>query len=214
MRVQGREHLWSHRPAVFIYNHQSTADSMIVPKVLEHDFVGVAKKEMGDTPIYGQFVKALGTVLIDRSDSKQARADLEPAFEALRNGLSIVIAPEGSRSGSTKLGAFRKGAFHIAMQAGVPIVPFVVHNAVDVAPSGAKLFRPATVEVEVLPPIATDDWTLETLNDRVEEVRNLFLHKLGESAEPAPTKQPKVKAKSKPKLVSSKARKSAANDAT
>lgn len=190
VRVLGREHLWSQRPAVFIYNHQSTADSMIVPKVLEHDFVGVAKKEIANAPIYGHFVKAMGTVLIDRSDSKLARAGLEPAFEALRNGLSIVIAPEGTRSGSTTLGQFRKGAFHIAMQAGVPIVPFVVHNAIDVAPRGAKLFRPATVEVEVLPPISTDDWTAETLDERVHEIRNLFLERLGDSPEPAAAKPP------------------------
>lgn len=180
VQVSGREHVWSHRPCVFIYNHQCAADTMIIPMVLERDFVGVAKKEAADAPIYGSFMKAVGTVLIDRSDSAKARADLEPAMQALASGESIVIAPEGTRRNSTKLGEFKKGAFHIAMQAGVPIVPFVVHNAIDVLPPGTKVYRAATVEVEVLPPIPTDEWRAEDIDSHVATVRNLFLERLGQ----------------------------------
>ena len=201
VRVRGREHVWSQRPAVFIYNHQCSADSIIVPKVLERDFVGVAKKEAAEAPLYGSFMKAVGTVLIDRSDSAQAKADLEPAMKALREGQSIVIAPEGTRSNSTQLGAFKKGAFHIAMQAGVPIVPFVVHNAIDIAPPGAKVYRAATVEVEVLPPISTDGWTAANLESNIGKVRSLFLERLGQedaAPEKAPRKARARKARKKP----------------
>jgi len=81
---------------------------------------------------------------------------------------------------SPKLAPFKKGAFHLAMQAGVPIVPIVIHNALDVAPKGDFVFRSATVEVEVLPPVDTSDWTPETINDHVEEVRGMFLAVLGQ----------------------------------
>ena len=205
VRVKGKEHVWSHRPAVFIYNHQTSADTMVVPKVLERDYVGVAKKEVGEAPIFGKFAKAIGTVFIDRTDSTQLKEELKPALEALQDGISLVIAPEGTRSNSEKLGPFKKGAFHIAMQAGVPIVPFVVHNAIDIAPKGAKVYRSATVDVDVLPPIVTDDWKVEDLDRHVAEVRDLFLECLGQkesSEKKARTSRkaaPKVAIKQQPK---------------
>lgn len=183
--IHGREHLWSQRPCVFIYNHQSSADALIVFRVLERDFVGIAKKEIANVPFFGTAAKAMGTVFIDRSDKSAsgARSGLEPAVDALRKGQSIVVAPEGTRSYSYKLGPFKKGAFHIAMQAGVPIVPFVVHNSIDIAPKGSKLYRSATVEVEVLPPISTRDWRLADMDRHVAEVRGMFLDRLGQSQE-------------------------------
>ena len=66
------------------------------------------------------------------------------------------------------------------MQAGVPIVPIVIHNALDVAPKGEFVFRSATVDVEVLPPVDTSDWSLDTLDEHVNDVRNLFLRTLGQ----------------------------------
>jgi putative phosphoserine phosphatase/1-acylglycerol-3-phosphate O-acyltransferase len=92
----------------------------------------------------------------------------------LREGLSLVVAPEGTRSSTARIGRFKKGAFHAAMQAGVPIVPIVVLNALDALPNKALFIRPATVQVIVHPPISTDDWTSETLEDRIEEIHQLF----------------------------------------
>ena len=79
-----------------------------------------------------------------------------------------------------RLAKFKKGAFHLAMQAGVPIVPVVIHNSGDVQPKGDLLFHPGTVEVEVLPPVDTSDWTAETIDKHVKDVRNLYLRALGQ----------------------------------
>jgi putative phosphoserine phosphatase/1-acylglycerol-3-phosphate O-acyltransferase len=118
-------------------------------------------------------------VFIDRGDTQKAIEALKPAVAALREGRSIAIAPEGTRSRTGKLARFKKGAFHIAMQAGVPIVPIVFRNALDVLPRGAVVLRPATVEVVVLPPIDTRGWTRESLDQRIEEVRASYLEVLG-----------------------------------
>jgi putative phosphoserine phosphatase/1-acylglycerol-3-phosphate O-acyltransferase len=172
--VRGEEHLWSRRPAVFIFNHQSGVDMLLLCKLLRRDFVAVAKQEMRANPIFGPAAALAGTVFIDRSNRQKAIEALRPAVAALRDGLSIVIAPEGTRSVTPRLGAFKKGAFHMAMGAGVPIVPIVFRNALDALPKHGLVVRPATVEVVVHPPIPTEGWTAETLDERIAEVRALY----------------------------------------
>ena len=177
--ISGEENAWANRPCVFVFNHQSQADVVILPTLLRRDLAGVGKKEIGDVPVLGKLMQLGGTVLIDRENSKSAREAMKPLVDVLqKEGRSVCIAPEGTRSTSTNLGRFKKGAFHLAMQAGVPIVPIVIHNAIDVAPRGQYVFRPATVKVTVLPAVDTSDWNPLTMNDHVEEVRDMFLEEL------------------------------------
>jgi putative phosphoserine phosphatase/1-acylglycerol-3-phosphate O-acyltransferase len=176
--VRGEEHLWSHRPAVFVFNHQSAIDTLLLCKLLRRDFVGVAKQEARRNPLFGPAFVLAGTVFIDRSDRQRAVAALRPAIAALKAGTSLVIAPEGTRSPTPKPGRFKKGAFHIAMAAGVPIVPIVFLNALDALPKHGLVIRPATVEVVVHPPVPTEGWRVETLERHVAEVRALFVRTL------------------------------------
>lgn len=188
IRVQGEEHLWSHRPAVFIFNHQSKADVVIAAKLLRRDIAGVGKQEIKkENPIIGKVMEMGGVVFIDRADGKSAISAMQPLVDAMRKGgKSVVIAPEGTRTVSPKMAPFKKGAFHLALQAGVPIVPIVIHNSGDVAPKGDFVFRPATVEVEVLPPVDTSRWRVETMDEHVREVRNMFARVLGQPEEQPP----------------------------
>jgi putative phosphoserine phosphatase/1-acylglycerol-3-phosphate O-acyltransferase len=98
--------------------------------------------------------------------------------EKLKRGLSICIAPEGTRSYSPRLGAFKKGPFHIAMQAGVPLVPVVIRNAGEMMARNGQTFRPGTVQVAALPPIETTHWTLVTMEQNIAAVRQLYLDTL------------------------------------
>jgi putative phosphoserine phosphatase/1-acylglycerol-3-phosphate O-acyltransferase len=148
LNVVGEEHLSSHRPAVFIFNHQSSIDGAVIGSLIRRD--------------------------VDRGNSEHAYEALEPALQKLRDGTSIAIAPEGTRSVTPKLGPFKKGAFQLAMQADVPIVPIVVRNAGDVRWRDSLVIRPGTVDVAVLPPIDVRDWTLDDLSERVECVRQMF----------------------------------------
>ena len=181
LTVKGEEHLWSHRPAVFVFNHQSKADVVIAARLLRRDLAGIGKKEIKKMPIIGKVLEWGGVVYIDRDNAAGAIEAMTPLVDAMRNdGKSVVLAPEGTRTVSPRLAAFKKGAFHLAMQAGVPMVPIVIRNAGDVAPKGDFVFRAASVDVEVLPPVDTSEWSKATIDDHVREVRNMFLKALGQ----------------------------------
>jgi len=174
LNVEGEEHLWSHRPAVFIFNHQSGLDSLLMAQLTRRDVVGVAKKELETAPILGPLMKAAGVVFVDRGDRAKAIEAMKPAVDAMRKGLSVVIAPEGTRSATKKLGKFKRGAFHMAMAAGVPIVPVVLKNTLDALPRDAIVIRAATVEVVVHPPIPTADWKREDLDQQIAKIEALY----------------------------------------
>ncbi len=174
LQVTGRPHLWSHRPAVFVFNHQSAVEMLLLCKLLRRDFVGIGKKEIRGYPVVGAVFAAAGTVFVERFDPGKGKADLAPAMAALKEGSSIAIAPEGTRSVTGTLGPFKKGAFHLAMQAKVPIVPIVFKNSMDALPKHGVVIRPTTVEVVVHPPIETAGWTPANLDARVAGIERLF----------------------------------------
>ena len=175
VRIDGEANLWSRRPAVFIFNHQSAIDLPLMLKLVRRDFTGVGKQEIRRNPIFGPLFALAGAAFVDRGSTAKAIEALEPAVAALRDGVSLVIAPEGTRTATPRLGAFKKGAFHIAMQAGVPIVPVVFRNALDALPKNALVVRPATVEAVVLKPISTHHWTHENMNERIAAIRERYL---------------------------------------
>ena len=181
LRVEGEEHLWSDRPAVFIFNHQSALDAILMMKLIRRDVTGIGKMELKKNPIFGPIFTAAGVVFVDRANSARAIEALKPAVDALKEGRSLVIAPEGTRSPTLRLGRFKKGAFHLAMQAGVPIVPVVFRNVLDAFPKDARVVRPATIEAVVLPPIATTHWTVEGLDEEIAEIRGSYLDILHQS---------------------------------
>ena len=176
--VDGAENLWAARPAVFVFNHQSQLDVAILAALLRRDFTGVAKKELSRDPTFAPMGWLADVAYIDRTDAVAARAALAPAVEALRDGKSLVIAPEGTRSPTPKLLPFKKGAFHLAMQAQVPMVPIVIRNAGAIMPAHSLLITPGVVQVAVLPPIDTSRWTLKGLDRQVTRVRTMYLDRM------------------------------------
>ncbi len=178
--VIGEEKLWANRPAVIITNHQSQADAIVMLKLLRGNFAAVGKKEITEIPLVSQAIQFAGVIPIDRQDHAKALESMRPLLHAIRAEKRFaVVAVEGTRSVSTTPGPFKKGAFHIAMEAGVPIIPVVIHNGIDVQPRGEFIFRPATVCVEVLDPIDVSKWKPEDLDRHIAAVRGLYLQKLG-----------------------------------
>jgi putative phosphoserine phosphatase/1-acylglycerol-3-phosphate O-acyltransferase len=191
LEVIGEEKLWANRPAVIITNHQSQADAIIVMKLLRGNFVAVGKKEITRIPLVSQAIQFAGVIPIDRQDAAKAIESMQPLLHAIQSEKRFaVVAVEGTRSTSTTPGAFKKGAFHIAMEAGVPIIPVVIHNGIDAQPRGDFVFRPATVCVEVLDPIDVSKWKVEDLDRHIAEVRDLYLRKLGIAEEAAAANTP------------------------
>jgi putative phosphoserine phosphatase/1-acylglycerol-3-phosphate O-acyltransferase len=188
LNVTGEEHLWSARPAVFIWNHRNIFDAQIVGRLVQRDFGAVAKKELERVPLFAAASRFMHIAFLDRSDSKAAVAALEPATRLLGEGISMLVAPEGTRVAGTGIGPFKKGAFRMAMAAKVPVVPIVIRNADDIGSRASGTMRPGTVDVAVLPPVRVDDWTLRDLDERIAEVRQAFIDTLVQW--PAPQAKP------------------------
>jgi putative phosphoserine phosphatase/1-acylglycerol-3-phosphate O-acyltransferase len=180
----GVENAWSDRPCVFVFNHLTNFDTFVVAKVVRGGTSGVGKKDITKNPVGALLSWALDAAMIDRSDTASAIEAMRPLVGKLQEGVSMVIAPEGTRSTTGELGPFKKGAFHVAMQAGVPIVPIVLKNVEVLGAASATMMRSGTVQVAVLPPVPTSDWTVETLNEHVAQVRQQFVDTL--AAWPAP----------------------------
>jgi putative phosphoserine phosphatase/1-acylglycerol-3-phosphate O-acyltransferase len=178
--VTGEEHAWSARPAVFIFNHRNNFDPFIAAKVVRRDFTSVAKKELREDP----FMRAAGSLLdiafIDRDDRAGAIQALKSIEVLASRGLSILIAPEGTRIDTNEVGPFKKGAFLVAMSAGLPIVPIVIRNAEMIGGRNATHMNPGVVDVAVLPPIPAHDWSPRHLRSEIQAVRQLYLDTLAD----------------------------------
>jgi putative phosphoserine phosphatase/1-acylglycerol-3-phosphate O-acyltransferase len=178
VEVVGKENLWNHRPCIFALNHQSKFDMFAMMYLVRRDFTGVAKIEARKVPGFGYFMEMADVAFLDRSDSGKAINALKPAVERLKKGLSLCIAPEGTRSWTPKLGAFKKGPFHLAMQAGVPIVPVVFRNTGEIMGRNDQTMRSGLLQVAVLPPIDVSKWKVEEMEKRIAEVRERYVDTL------------------------------------
>jgi putative phosphoserine phosphatase / 1-acylglycerol-3-phosphate O-acyltransferase len=178
LNVIGEENLTAKRPAVFLFNHRNQADPFIAGRLISDNFTSVGKKELEKDPLMGTIGKVLDAAFIDRDDPKAAVESLHKIEELARKGISVLIAPEGTRLDTTEVGQFKKGPFRIAMAAGVPLVPIVIRNAEVIAERNSSTFNAGTVDVAVFPPIPVDDWTTENLDERIAEVRQLYLDTL------------------------------------
>lgn len=178
LNVIGEENLTAQRPAVFLFNHRNQVDPVIAGALVRDNWVGVGKKELAKDPVMGPLGKLLDGVFIDRDDPVAAVETMHTVEERAKDGLSIVIAPEGTRVDTTEVGPFKKGPFRIAMAVGIPIVPIVIRNAEIVAARNSTTINPGKVDVAVLPPISVQDWTLEALPEHIAEVRQLYLDTL------------------------------------
>ncbi|MGB6182600.1 MAG: HAD-IB family hydrolase [Rhodococcus sp. (in: high G+C Gram-positive bacteria)] len=174
VEVIDEQNAWSHRPAVFLFNHQSTMDMIVVAQVLKRDITAVAKKELSRDPRFAPLGALFDVAYVDRSDNKAAREAMKPAIDKLHSGMSVAIAPEGTRMPTSRLGRFKKGGFHIAMEAGVPVIPLILQGAGDVMWKSAFTAHPGKVTVTVGEPIPTTGWTVDTMDEHIAEVRAVF----------------------------------------
>ena len=159
-------------------NHQSVLDGYLTPALVKRDYFMMGKMEAGNVPVLGQMLKDAGFILFDRTNREAAIAACDDAAERIKQGYSLCISPEGTRSFSKRMEPFKKGVFHIALQTGVPIVPIVVKNASELWPRGQNFVRPGTLHIEILKPIATSNWTRETLDKNLADLHQKYLKAL------------------------------------
>ncbi|KAI6817056.1 1-acylglycerol-3-phosphate O [Hortaea werneckii] len=170
------------RPAVFVGNHQSEMDVAFLGHMFPKYCSVTAKRSLRLVPFLGWFMSLSKTVFIERSSREQAVAAFAKAAEQMHSHKqSVYIFPEGTRSYSDHpdMLPFKKGAFHLAVQAQVPIVPVVVANYSNVLNVKRKVFRSGTIPVKVLEPIETKGKTKEDVDALLELTRSRMLEELG-----------------------------------
>lgn len=178
IEVTGEQHTAA-RPAVFFINHQSAMiDLLVTTRVVQRGFTAVAKAELAQLPVLGKLMELADVAFVDRSNTSSAINALDPAVERLRRGVSVVMSPEGTRSYSPTIGAFKKGGFHMAWDAGVPIIPIVIRNAGEIMWRNAKVAQQGTIEVVVHRPLPTAHWTKADLDAWVPRMRQLYIDTL------------------------------------
>lgn len=156
--VTGAEHVDPDAPQIVVSNHESWFDVFALTAHLPGRLRFVAKKELERIPIFGTAFVACGHVTVDRGDRGSAIESLERAASQINaDSSSIIVFPEGTRSPTGALRSFKKGAFVLAIQARVPVVPTAVVGTRDVMAKGGWLVRPGRIEVRIGEPIRVDD---------------------------------------------------------
>ncbi len=160
--AEGLEHVSPTEAQIIVANHQSWFDILALFLILPVELRFVAKKELFAIPFFGQVLRALGHVRLDRANLKAAIEAYGIASTYIREQrLSVLVFPEGTRSRTGKLQPFKAGPFVLGIQSGAPIVPAYVAGTFGILPKGSIRVRPAAVHVSVGPPILTAGLTLE-----------------------------------------------------
>ena len=155
LEVQTHAVLDPKQPYVVMANHLSAVDIWAVFLAVPLPLRFIAKKQLGQIPLFGWAMKAGKFIFIDRQNAAAARRSIEVAAQRVREGTSVVIFPEGTRSLSGRLAPFKKGAFHLAISAEAAVVPVAIRGSRRVMPSGSALIYPGVVEIEIGEPIPT-----------------------------------------------------------
>ncbi|EUC56184.1 1-acylglycerol-3-phosphate acyltransferase, putative [Rhizoctonia solani AG-3 Rhs1AP] len=185
--VEGEEYI-STPSAVYIGNHQTMLDILYLGRIFPKQASIMAKKELKWAPLLGQYMALSGAVFVDRKNSKDALHSLAKAGEEMKSkGVSLWVFPEGTRSSSEvpDLLPFKKGAFHLAVQAGVPIVPIVCENYWRLYRKGT--LDEGTLKIKVLPPISTAGLTAADVTELAERTRETMLATLRDISVSAPS---------------------------
>src|SRR3954453_8910005 len=169
--VEWRGKLEPGRPYVFMANHVSAIDIWALFYALPVRVRMIAKKQLASIPIFGWAMWCGRFIFVDRANAAAARRSIEQAGRRIRSGDCVLLFPEGTRSRDGTLGPFKKGGFHLAITAGVPIVPMALQGARELMPAGSFLVRSGHVHLIVGEPVSTQGLTDQDHNRLVEDVR-------------------------------------------
>jgi 1-acyl-sn-glycerol-3-phosphate acyltransferase len=176
--ITGLEHVQPGQSYIIAANHQSLIDIYLVYGFSPVEFKWVMKKELGAVPILGAACKAMGHILIDRSNPQSAIDSINEAAKKIRNGMCIVFFPEGTRSDNENVMPFKKGAFRLAIELGIPILPMSLHNTGNLVPNGTLNWKPGQVSMQIHEPITTRLLTPDDVDDLNNQTRQQIINAL------------------------------------
>jgi len=181
LNVSGLENV-PEGPVLFVSNHQGYADIPVFCAVLaDKKQIGfVAKRSLGRIPVFGEWIRDIRSVFIDRDDARSSLKTMEEGIDLLKKGFSLVIYPEGTRSRGPELGEFKKGSLRLATKPGVPVVPVTVNGTYRVFEANGYVKPGAEVDFHIHPAIETKDLSKSEQAGLAESVRSVILSKLEE----------------------------------
>lgn len=153
VRVVGRENIAKGQSYVIVANHQSAYDIIMVYGSMPIDFRWIMKKELREVPLLGFACEKCGHIFLDRSSARGAWRSIQKAKEILTGGTSVVIFPEGHRSGRPQMNNFKHGAFRMAFELGLPMLPVSIKDTCKVMPSGLGSLLPGRATLTIHEPI-------------------------------------------------------------
>lgn len=171
--VDGKEHIVPGQSYVFVANHQSMFDVWLVYGWLPVIFKWLMKAELRKVPFVGTGCKAAGHIFIDRRNTKAALESLKEVEKQLVNGVCTVIFPEGTRSLNGEVGRFKRGAFQITWDLGLPVIPLSLDGCYEVLPKGKPFVYRAPVHMHIGEPIDLKQFS--DPNEAIEAVRNAVI---------------------------------------
>ncbi len=175
VHVIGKENVLKDKPQIFMANHQSDFDILIVLAHIPGQFRWIAKKELFKIPLFGKAMRNAGYIEIDRQNHEKALKSLDEAAQKIREGKSVVTFPEGTRSRDGKIKPFKQGMFYLAIQAGVPIVPISIIGASEIMPKRSLLVKPGKITMVIDRPVPVSGYALENRAELIEKVRGIII---------------------------------------
>ena len=184
VKVTGRENIKKKTSYVFVANHQGAFDIFTIYGYLGHNFRWMMKKSLEKIPLVGYACRVSGHIYVDNSTPASVRQTMQTAEKRLANGMSVVVFPEGSRSRDGRLHAFRRGAFALAVEFSLPVVPITIDGAYDVMPRGAILPRPGKVILTIHKPIEAQEGGRHELAELMDKSFKAIASSLPENCQP------------------------------
>jgi 1-acyl-sn-glycerol-3-phosphate acyltransferase len=173
---RGLEKLDRKKNYIFIANHQSYFDIVVLYYTLPFKLTFIARKNLFYIPIWGWGIWAIGHIPVDRSNPRKAKKTIEKAIKTIKEKKrSIFGFPEGTRSMTEEMGEFKLGLFSLALKTGIDIVPVAIHGARDILPKGSLMIRPGTVYITIADPINISPYTQKDKFNLAEKAKEIIL---------------------------------------
>jgi len=177
VRVNGLSNIEPDKSYVYMANHQSNFDIPVLLGYLPVQFRWLAKAELFKIPVFGRAMRGAGYVKIDRFNQESAFDSISEAAQKMKNGVSVMIFPEGTRSKDGRIKSFKKGGFVMAVDAGVPIVPVIIRGTWSIMAKSSLRINRGDVEMEIAKPIDTIGYSRETKDELMDKVRTVICQK-------------------------------------
>ena len=153
VKINGREKLHKRTSYVFIPNHQGSFDIFLIYGFLGRNFKWMMKKSLRKIPFVGKACESAGHIFVDRSSPKKVLATMRQAEASLKDGVSLVVFPEGARTWTGAMRPFKRGAYQLAVEFSLPVAPLTIDGAFAVMPRTTYNFKPGKIILTIHPPI-------------------------------------------------------------